>query len=93
MAPSNAAKLTPPGISGFTPEAVEFNEMTKPGSYITEQGSLLRVPSEALATGHSPRITLVSNDVTKVTRISDDPYAPISKVRELAANADLVVNF
>ena len=85
--------LVPPGNASFTPQAVEFNEMTEPGCYITDQGSLFRVPAEALSTGHSPRINLVSNDVTKVTRISDDPYTPISKIREWAANADLAVNF
>ena len=89
----DSAKLIPPGNAKFTPQVVEFNEMTEPGCYITDQGSLFRVPAEALSTGHSPRINLVSNDVTKVTRISDDPYALISKIREWAANADLVVNF
>lgn len=93
MAPDSSAKLTPPVNVRFTPQVVEFNEMTEPGCYITDQGSLFRVPSEALSAGHSPRITLVSKDVTLVTRISDNPYAPISKIREWAANADLVVNF
>ena len=93
MAPNSAKLATPPGNAGFTQQAVEFNEMTEPGCYVTDQGSLLRVPAEALSTGHSPRITLVSKDITLVTRISDDPYAPISKIREWAANVDLVVNF
>ena len=88
-----SAKLTPPGNAKFAPQAVEFNEMTEPGCYVTEQGSLFRVPSEALSTGHSPRINLTSKDNTLVTRISNDPYAPISKLREWASNADLVVNF
>ena len=93
MAQNPTKSNLPPGNAGFTSKNVEFNEMTEPGCYVTDQGSLFRVPSEALSTGHSPRITLVSRDITLVTKISDDPYAPISKVREWAANADLVVNF
>jgi hypothetical protein len=70
-----------------------FSEINKPGVYVTQRGDLFRVPAEALAEGHSPILTWENLDGSVVTRISEDPYTPISKCRQLAADADMPVNF
>jgi hypothetical protein len=54
---------------------------------------LFRVPDEALTEGRSPQIEIVSTPPKVVTKIADDPWTPISKARQLAANADLFVSF
>ena len=45
------------------------------------------------AEGHSPLLVWESIEGNLVSRISEDPYTPISKCRQLAADADLAVNF
>ncbi len=72
---------------------VDFREIDQPGVYVTQRGELLRIPGEALAEGRSPILSWESAEGNLVTRISEDPYAPISKCRQLAANSDLLVNF
>ncbi len=89
--PANA-KQTPQQIPpGFL--TVRFEEIQEPGVYVTERGAMFRVPPEGLAQGHSPLISWESKDSVVVTRICEDPYAPISRARQLAADADLGVNF
>ena len=56
-------------------------------------GHLLRVPPDSLKEGRSPTIELMSNEDTTVTRISENPYIPVSKARMVAADLDLHVNF
>jgi hypothetical protein len=71
-----------------------FNEIETPGSYLHEAtGSLIRVPAEALAPGHSPLITINTLGETRVSKLSDNPAAPISVLRRIAADNDLFVNF
>ncbi len=73
---------------------VPFNEMNEPGCYYCHQsGWLYRVPEDGLAPGHSPMITVCSADQNFVTKISDDPYTPVGKAREICANWDFFVNF
>ena len=86
------AKQTPQQIPpGFL--ALRFEEIQEPGVYVTERGAMFRVPPDALGQGHSPLISWESKDSVVVTRVCEDPYAPISKARQLAADADLYVNF
>ncbi len=92
MATPANAKQTPQQIpAGFL--TLRFEEIQEPGVYVTERGAMFRVQPEALAHGHSPLISWESKDSVVVTRISEDPYTPISKSRQLAADADLCVNF
>ena len=72
---------------------VQFSEISSPGVYVTQRGEMFRVPGDALAEGHSPVLTWESLEGSLVCRISDDPYCPISKCRQLTADADLPVNF
>lgn len=73
---------------------VPFGDIREPGCYVSNtDGSLFRIPSEALAQGRSPLIEIVSKEGAMTTKVSDDPWVPISKCRQLAADADLFVNF
>ena len=73
--------------------SVQFSDISSPGVYVTQRGEMFRVPNEALAEGHSPLLVWESIEGNLVSRISEDPYTPISKCRQLAADADLAVNF
>ena len=71
-----------------------FAELTEAGAYINEKtGTLYRVPEEALVTGRSPLIEIVGNEPTMMTKISDNAWVPISRARQLAADADLFITF
>ena len=72
----------------------QFDQINSPGSFVLNHtGSLLRIPEDALSPGRSPSISEVSNDPWVVTKISDDPYMPLTKARLTAADLDLEVNF
>lgn len=74
----------------------DWNEIEKPGSYLVkETGNLVRVPQEGLSPGHSPLISLTccEPDGTRVVKLSENPSAPISKLRRIAADSDHFVNF
>ena len=71
-----------------------FDQIETPGTYVdTRTGTLLRVPEDALAPGRSPRIEIVAHEPWTVTRVSEDPYIPLTKARMIAADLDLPVNF
>jgi len=71
-----------------------FGEITEPGTYYgRDTGWVYRVPEESLAMGHSPMITIVSKEEIYVTKISDDPWIPLNKARQICSNLDFDVNF
>ena len=71
-----------------------WNEIDRAGSYlIIGSGDLVRVPSEGLAAGHSPLISISSMGETRVARLTDNPATPISVLRTVAADNDYFVNF
>jgi hypothetical protein len=73
---------------------IPFNEITQSGAYYNHTtGWLYRVPGEGLALGHSPVMNILSSDENFVTKISDDPYIPVSKARQICSNMDFAVNF
>ena len=73
---------------------MSWNQIQRPGCYlIVGSGDLVRVPIEALATGHSPLITVTSSGETRVAKLSDNPAEPISVLRSFAADNDYYVNF
>lgn len=75
-------------------ESLAFADVHTPGCYVARQtGDLFRVPAEALGEGHSPNLEIVSTPPKVVTKIADDPWVPISKARQMAADADLYVSF
>ena len=89
--PANAKQKPQQIPPGFL--TLRFEEIQDPGVYVTERGAMFRIPPDALAQGHSPLISWESKDSVVVTRVCEDPYAPISRARQLAADADLNVNF
>jgi len=73
---------------------IPFTEINEAGAYISNStGNLFRIPEDALVVGRSPLVEIVSNGGTMMTKVSDDPWLPISKARQLAADADLSINF
>lgn len=73
---------------------VPFNEITQSGAYYNHAtGWLCRVPDEGLALGHSPVMNILSGDENFVTKVSDDPFVPVGKARQICANMDFAVNF
>lgn len=77
-----------------TTHRLPFAEVNTCGTYVAnDNGTLFRVPEDALEAGKSPVIEIVSRRPVMMTKISDDPWVPISKARQLAADRDLYINF
>ena len=73
---------------------VPLDKVDTPGCYVSKHtGALYRISAEALAVEPSARIGIVSNEVTLMTKIAEDPWLPINKARGLCANADVHPNF
>ena len=71
-----------------------FEYINEPGSYICQwNGHLLRVPDDGVAAGRSPMVNIVGPEQLFVTKISNNPWIPLTKARMLASNYDLHVNF
>ncbi|MHC4064508.1 MAG: hypothetical protein ACYSUI_08405 [Planctomycetota bacterium] len=91
--------------TGTTPHETEFNtkgfgtripfdSLNECGTYVCNwSGHLLRVPEDAIKPGRSPLMCMTGKEPLFVTKISDDPYIPVSKARILTADWDMVVNF
>ena len=73
---------------------VPFDGINDPGCYICNwSGHLMRVPPDGVAPGRSPLLNMIGREPLFVTKVSDDPYIPVTKARLLAANYDIPVNF
>ena len=71
-----------------------FGDLSEPGTYYSDwSGHLIRIPDDALKPGHSPLIEILGKDPMVVTKLSDDPFVPITKARIIAADLDLAVEF
>jgi len=71
-----------------------FEGINEPGCYICNwTGHLLRIPEDGLKAGRTPGIEMSAREPLFVTRLSDNPYLPVSKARLLAADCDVPVNF
>ncbi len=93
-----STNLTPTqGSSEHQPRGTsiwDFDQIQTPGAYVFHNtGHLARVPDDALAPGRSPVVEIVAREPMLVTKISDNPYIPITKARLLASDCDLAVNF
>ena len=94
MAATNRPEQAPESSKASVPLTVAFEGIADAGCYISNAtGDLFRIPPDALAQGRSPLISITSRDQFLVTKICDDPWIPISKARQLAADGDLPVNF
>ena len=73
---------------------VPFESIKEPGCYICNwSGHLMRVPEDGVAPGRSPLINIVGPEPLFVTKISENPYIPLTKAKMLACNCDIAVNF
>ncbi len=72
----------------------DFAQINSPGCYVLNHtGTLLRVPEDALIPGRSPAIDTVSSHPWIVTKISADPFIPLTQARMTAADLDLHIDF
>ncbi len=66
------------GTQSSNLQLMPWEEIKHPGSYLyISSGTLVRIPQEALAPGHSPLISITANDETRVALLSDNPSTPI----------------
>jgi hypothetical protein len=73
---------------------VPFEAINEPGCYVCNwSGHLLRIPEDGVKPGRSPLVNISGTEPLFVTKISGNPYIPLSKARMLAADCDVVVNF
>ena len=73
---------------------VPFEGINEPGCYVCNwSGHLLRVPDDAIKPGRSPLMLIKGNETLFVTKVSVDPFCPVSKARTVAADCDVCVNF
>ena len=80
-------------IPGFGTQ-IPFEAINVPGCYICNwSGHLLRVPEDSIKPGRSPLLNIVGTTPLFLTKISNDPFMPVSKARLLAAQCDVLVNF
>lgn len=71
-----------------------WENIKQPGAYVErESGHLYRFPSEALLRGSSPVVSRLSSNQTTFVKLSDDPNTIVSKLRTIAADADIKPNF
>ncbi|OGC79447.1 MAG: hypothetical protein A2145_03270 [candidate division Zixibacteria bacterium RBG_16_40_9] len=72
----------------------DFSQIPEPGAWVgCIDGSLYRVPEDAIHPGRSPLVSIVCCNGTPVTKISSDPYVQITTARMKTADLDLPVNF
>ena len=82
------------GQSATFGTTIPFEAISEPGCYVCNwSGHLCRVPEDGVAPGRSPVINIVGNEQLLVTKISDNPYIPLTKAKMLACNFALNVNF
>ena len=73
---------------------IGFDQVNEPGTYLCNwSGHLLRVPQDAVKPARSPVLEIRGKDPLYVTKISDDPFIPLTKARMCASDLDLAVNF
>jgi len=73
---------------------VSWDALEAPGFYVSRAtGNGYRVPAEALIKGASPVIEQVSTRPSRLVRLSDNPFIPLIKARNLAANYNIEPNF
>jgi hypothetical protein len=83
--------------SGATQVALSesnWESIKQPGAYIErETGHLYRIPPESLLRGSSPVISRLSTNPSTFVKLSDDANTIVSKLRTIAADADVKPNF
>ena len=77
-----------------TGSVIPFEGINEPGAYVANwSGHLIRIPEDGVAAGRSPLISIFATEPLTVTKISRNPFIPVTKARLLASNCDVNVNF
>ncbi len=75
-------------------QVMPFECINEPGAYVCNwSGHLIRVPEDAITPGRSPLVNICGPSQLFVTKISCNPYIPLTKARLVASNFDACVNF
>ena len=94
MTTTATTQKTTYGSNPATGTVVPFEGINDPGCYICNwSGHLLRVPEDGVAPGRSPLINMIGHEPLFVTKVSDNPYIPLTKAKMVASNLDCAVNF
>ncbi len=74
---------------------VLLQDIHEPGAYVCHwSGDLLRVAEHEIPTDTAPNLPASPQDQPlETTKISDDPFIPISRARMVASNFDIDINF
>ena len=89
METQSAERKTSPSYPEVTWDGLET-----PGFYVSRAtGNGYRVPAEALIKGASPVIEQVSAQPSRLVKVSDNPFIPLIKARNLAAGCNIEPNF
>ncbi len=88
---SNPRPVQPaPGVGN----TFSFDQINDPGAYVCGwSGHLIRMPEDAVNPGRSPVLEILGRDDLHVTKISQNPFIPVTKARMIASDLDLEVNF
>ena len=71
-----------------------YESIQGPGCFVCNwSGHLLRVPEDGVAAARSPLVNIIGCETLFVTKISDNPYIPVTKAKMVAANLDCAVSF
>lgn len=72
-----------------------FDQIDAPGTYVENRfGTIFRMPADALPAPRrrKRRHGIVCHELWTVTRLSDDPFIPMSQARRLATALGLLVS-
>ncbi len=73
---------------------IPFNAVCEAGAYVANwSGHLIRMPEGAAKPGRTPLVNMLGSRPLILTKISDDPFVPISDARTVAANLGAPVDF
>ena len=73
---------------------IPFAAVHEPGTYVCNwSGHLLRMPADAINPRVTPVMCILGKEALYLTKISDQPFLPITKARVLASECDVAVNF
>jgi hypothetical protein len=81
-------------LNGTSYPEVSWDHLETPGFYVSRAtGNGYRVPADASIKGGSPVIAQVSAKPSRLVKISGNPFIPLIKARNLAANCNIDPNF
>ncbi len=90
---TNSSSLPSQGAHGIG-TCVPFDQINEPGAYVCNwSGHLIRLPEDAVMPGRSPVLEIKAREQLYVTKISDDPFVPLTKARMVAGDLDRFVDF